>query len=165
MAEITTVIGAESLVKGRIAGDEDVLVEGRVEGQIALSKTLYVEASGIVVADVNVDQAVIGGTVVGDVHARTAVQVTATGRVVGQVSAPRIVVSEGARLRASLDTAQQPASGAGSAARPAAPGAAAPAWRPAPAAPAAGSSVVGQALAARPTLASALEEEKKKTSR
>lgn len=104
MADIITVIVEGTLVRGRLSGDEDVIVAGRLEGEIALSRALYVEETGVVIANVAVEQAVIGGTVVGDVYARTGIQVAATGRVVGELRAPRIVVAEGATLKARLDT-------------------------------------------------------------
>ena len=66
-----TVIGESIFVSGHLSGDEDLTVLGRVEGTISLSQTLYVAESGIVKANVAVDDAVISGVVVGNVTATT----------------------------------------------------------------------------------------------
>ena len=47
-----TVIGAGIQVNGRVSGEEDLHVEGRLEGSVALTETFYVAAAGTVVAGV-----------------------------------------------------------------------------------------------------------------
>ena len=98
-----TVIGAHTHVKGNLQGDEDLNVIGRVDGTISLTKTLIVEPTGVVVADVNVLKAVISGTVVGNITADEMVHITEEGRVVGDISSPRVVLVEGASFRGNVD--------------------------------------------------------------
>ena len=101
--EAATVIGESLLVTGQLSGDQDMTVLGRVEGTIQLSRTLYVDVGGIVKADVEVANAVISGIVVGNVTASQSVQVTETGRLVGDLRAPRIVIVAGARVRGQVE--------------------------------------------------------------
>ncbi len=102
-SELSTVIGDSILISGNLEGDEDLTIRGRVEGSIRLTRTLIVEASGIVKADVTVKDAVISGVVVGNVTASDSVQLTAEGRMVGDISAPRVIIVDGASFRGRVD--------------------------------------------------------------
>ncbi len=97
------VIGAKTTVKGDILGDEDVQVEGTVEGLIRISRDVRIGPSGVVRATVEAVSIVISGEVVGDCCATGRVEIQATGRLTGNVRAPRIVIAEGAMFRGSSD--------------------------------------------------------------
>jgi len=70
---------------------------------VRLTRTLIVEASGVVKADVAVKDAVISGVVVGNVTASDSVQITSEGRMVGDISAPRVIIVDGASFRGRVD--------------------------------------------------------------
>ncbi|MEM6732723.1 MAG: polymer-forming cytoskeletal protein, partial [Myxococcota bacterium] len=91
------------LVRGNLQGDEDLTVLGRVEGSVELTRTLIVENGGIVKADVEVRNAVISGIVVGNITASDSVEITESGRVVGDISSPRVLIVDGARFRGLVD--------------------------------------------------------------
>src|SRR3569833_3559887 len=97
-----TIIGESILVSGRLDGDEDLTVRGRVEGNINLTKTLTIESSGIVKADVSVRNCIISGVVVGNVTATESVELTQEGRMVGAIKAPRVIIVDGASFRGAL---------------------------------------------------------------
>ena len=82
MSEVT-VIGSNTVVNGNLEGDEDLTIEGRVEGTINLSRTLTIEINGVVHANINVRNAIISGVLVGNVEAEDSVHITEEGRVVG----------------------------------------------------------------------------------
>lgn len=94
-----TMVGESIVITGNLTGDEDLIILGRVEGTISLSRTLFVSTNGIAKADVAVENAVISGVVVGNVSATDSIQITETGRVVGDLNAPRIMITTGARVR------------------------------------------------------------------
>jgi cytoskeletal protein CcmA (bactofilin family) len=98
-----TIIGNNTFVNGNLEGDEDLTVEGRVEGSINLSKTLTIEVGGVVRANINVRNAVISGILVGNIAAQESVHVTEQGRVVGDISAPRVILVDGASFRGNVD--------------------------------------------------------------
>ncbi len=98
-----TVIGESILVNGKLEGDEDLTVRGRVYGSITLTKTLIVESSGVVKADAQVRNAVVSGVVVGNITATESVQLTKEGRMVGDIAAPRVIIVEGAAFRGHVD--------------------------------------------------------------
>ncbi len=60
-SDATTIIGESILISGSLNGDEDLTVRGRVEGTLTLTKTLVVEPTGIVKAEVQVRNCVIAG--------------------------------------------------------------------------------------------------------
>ena len=103
MADKQTVIGEKTKVSGNLEGDEDLVVKGRVEGNVKLSKTLHVEAGGIVVADVDVKDCVVSGAVVGDIIASDSVHITNGGKMVGDIKAPRVIIVSGAAFRGRID--------------------------------------------------------------
>jgi cytoskeletal protein CcmA (bactofilin family) len=98
-----TIVGESILISGNLQGDEDLTVLGRVHGNITLTKTLTVEESGRVKADVDVRNAVISGIVVGNITASDSVELTEQGRVVGDIKAPRVIIVDGARFRGNVD--------------------------------------------------------------
>jgi cytoskeletal protein CcmA (bactofilin family) len=99
----TTCIGESILISGSLNGDEDLTVRGRVEGTLTLTKTLVVEPTGIVKAEVQVRNCVIAGAVVGNVTATESVEITKEGRMVGDIAAPRVIIVDGASFRGRID--------------------------------------------------------------
>ncbi len=98
-----TVIGPSILISGKLTGDEDLTVRGRVEGELNLSKTLIVETSGIVKANVSVRNAIVSGVVVGNITATESVELTRDGRMVGDINSPRVIIVDGASFRGHVD--------------------------------------------------------------
>jgi cytoskeletal protein CcmA (bactofilin family) len=97
------VIGTRTTVKGEISGDEEILVEGTVEGQIKITKDLRVGQGGMVKAMVDAQSVVISGELLGDCHAAQRVEIQATGRLTGNIRAPRVVIAEGAVFKGNSD--------------------------------------------------------------
>jgi cytoskeletal protein CcmA (bactofilin family) len=90
------VVGAKTVVKGEIGGEEDVVVEGTVEGQVRIARDLRVAPGGSVKANVSAHSVIVAGELIGDCHAAHKVELTATGRLTGNIRAPKIVIAEGA---------------------------------------------------------------------
>jgi cytoskeletal protein CcmA (bactofilin family) len=103
MADNETVIGPETRVSGELRGEENLLVRGRVDGKIQITETLTVEAGGIVQADVEARVVLVAGVLAGNVVASEIVRLTSKARVVGDLSAPRIVIEEGAAYRGRVE--------------------------------------------------------------
>lgn len=99
----STIIGESILINGNLNGEEDLTVLGRVEGTISLTKTLNIEESGIVKANISVRNAIVSGVVVGNITATDSVEITEVGRMVGDIKAPRVIIVDGARYRGAVD--------------------------------------------------------------
>ena len=96
-------IGDGITVNGRLTGDEDVTVEGRVDGTVALNSHLVVAEDGEVVAEVDCDSVTIEGTLDGDVVAQDTVRLMPGCNVTGNIRAPRINIEEGALFKGNID--------------------------------------------------------------
>lgn len=99
-------IGKSLHVKGELSGSEDLAIEGRVEGSINLNGfSVTIGQTGRVAAEIHAKSVVVGGLVNGDINAIERVEVAATGTMVGDVRAPRVVLVDGARFKGSIDMA------------------------------------------------------------
>ena len=99
----TCVIGAKTVIKGEITGDEDVVVDGLVDGSVRITRDLRVGNGGTVKATVEAQSISVSGELVGDCVATTRVEIQSTGKVTGNIRAPRIVIAEGAMFRGNSD--------------------------------------------------------------
>jgi len=99
----TTTIGPTIVIRGRIKSDEDLIVKGRIEAEISSSKAVQIENSGIVKANLAVKSAKISGVLVGNIQAESRVELSPDGRMVGDILAPRIVISDGAAFKGRID--------------------------------------------------------------
>jgi cytoskeletal protein CcmA (bactofilin family) len=97
------IIGSKTVVKGDITGDETVLVEGTVEGTLSISRDLRVGPGGKVKATVKAHSIVVAGEISGDCQAEQRVHLEATGRLTGNIRAPRVVIVEGATFKGNSD--------------------------------------------------------------
>ncbi|MCA3016598.1 MAG: polymer-forming cytoskeletal protein [Myxococcaceae bacterium] len=98
-----TIIGSSIVIDGEISGDEDLVIQGTVKGKIALKESLFVEASGVVEADIEVQNVDVAGRVTGNIAATDKVELKADCRVVGDVRAPRILIADGASFKGNVD--------------------------------------------------------------
>jgi cytoskeletal protein CcmA (bactofilin family) len=115
----STIIGESILINGNLQGDEDLTVRGRVEGTVRLSRTLVVEPSGVVRAEVQVRNCIIAGAVIGNVTATESVEITKEGRMVGDIAAPRVIIVDGASFKGRVDMGEVDVGAERPAARPA----------------------------------------------
>lgn len=96
-------IGPSISIKGDISGDEDILIEGRVEGAIQLRRhNVTVGSSGRVTADIHGKRICIDGEVKGDLLGDE-VLIRKSGRVEGNAKAPRVTLENGCNFRGSID--------------------------------------------------------------
>ena len=88
-------IGPSIVIKGTVSGDEDLLVQGRVEGSIELKDNeVSVGQSGRVTADVDAKVVKIDGEVTGDISGAEKVVISKSGNVRGNIVAPRVTLED-----------------------------------------------------------------------
>ena len=104
-SEAPTVIGKDAFIKGELRSTTDMLIEGRVEGEIHGTRVIVGE-SGDVQARIAAQVLTVRGTVRGDCEGSKKVEITATGKVFGNVASRAIVVAEGATFRGASKMAQ-----------------------------------------------------------
>lgn len=100
--ELATVIGTKARFVGEITGDEDIVIHGRFEGNIQVSRRVTVAASGEVKGDICGRSVVVGGRVHGQIRADERAELLASASVQGNVNAPKVVIAEGAQLQGNV---------------------------------------------------------------
>jgi cytoskeletal protein CcmA (bactofilin family) len=106
-------IGKSLHIKGELSGDEDLTVDGTVEGKITLNgHSVTIGQNGSVTGEIHSKSVVVGGQVRGNITAVEKVEVAATGHVLGDVRAPRVVVADGAKFKGRIDMDTDSGSGA-----------------------------------------------------
>lgn len=101
---VSAVIGATIKIKGEIEGDENLIIEGKVEGTVNLgSKHVTVGQSGAVYANINAQVVKVEGEVKGDMTGKEKVIISKTGKVQGNIVAPRVTLEDGAKFKGSID--------------------------------------------------------------
>ena len=103
MADTACVIGKGIQIRGNLSGSGDLVVEGRVEGHIALQDHLLVEQTGTVVADVDTQELTVNGNMSGNITAAERVSISSSATVVGDIRTPRLVISDGGRFRGTVE--------------------------------------------------------------
>lgn len=103
-----SVLGPTIKIKGELQADEDLLIEGRVEGTIEHTQSLTIGKEGSVKADIRAKYITVEGTVDGDLKGNKAVLINSSGVVNGNVFAPSVSLVEGARFNGSIDMDSPP---------------------------------------------------------
>ena len=103
MADTPCVIGRGITVKGNLSGAEELVVEGAVEGHIALKNHLTIKESGRVTADITTESLLVHGQVSANIEARDLVSLSAEASVVADIKAPRVVLEDGARFKGRIE--------------------------------------------------------------
>lgn len=99
-----SVIAGSAVIRGNVRGDTSLEILGRVEGDVGVTGDLSIGPDAVIVGAVSGARVLVGGSVEGDVSGTEAVVVADTGRVVGDLVAPRIGMSEGAQVRGNVRT-------------------------------------------------------------
>ena len=97
-------IGPSIFIKGDLTGDEDLVIEGRVEGKVDLKQNnVTVGRNGRVRADVFGRIVTIEGEVDGNVFAQEQAILRQSGAIRGNIAAPRVILEDGSRFKGSID--------------------------------------------------------------
>jgi len=98
-----TILGPTLEIEGEIEGDEDLVIQGRVQGNIKSRKSLTVDASGVVLATIATHSMVVSGRLDGNVEATDKVEICKEGVMVGDIKAPRVVIADGAKFKGNIE--------------------------------------------------------------
>lgn len=100
-------IGKSITVRGDVSGDEDLLIQGRIEGSVNLKQhAVVVGREGEVKADVIARMITVEGLVEGNLTAEEQVILRASAVLQGNITSPRVVLEDGARFRGGVDTGE-----------------------------------------------------------
>jgi cytoskeletal protein CcmA (bactofilin family) len=100
----TARLGASLHIKGEISGNEDLHIDGSVEGLVQLDdRKLTVGASAKLTADVVAREVVVYGSVKGNLRARDRIEIKKDGSVIGDLTTARIMIEDGAYFKGSIE--------------------------------------------------------------
>ncbi len=96
-------IGKSITIRGDVSGEEDLIIEGRVEGRVELANHhLTVGPNGHIEAEIVAKEVTIIGRVSGNVTATERTEIQESGRLDGDLLSPRLLVQEGAQVNGSV---------------------------------------------------------------
>ncbi|MHB1192668.1 MAG: bactofilin family protein [Longimicrobiales bacterium] len=102
-------IGRSIAIRGEVTGEEDLVIEGRVDGAVDLKQhSVTVGSGGLVKAGITGRMVTVEGTVQGDIRAEEVVVLRSTAVVQGDITTPRLVLEDGASFRGAVDMGDKP---------------------------------------------------------
>lgn len=97
-------IGPSITIKGDVSGDEDLVIQGRIEGKVNLGQhNVTIGPDGRVKADVHGRTVIVEGEVEGDLLAQEQIILRQTAKVQGSIAAPRVSLEDGAVFRGAIE--------------------------------------------------------------
>ena len=97
-------IGAGIRIKGQVTGNEDLQIDGIVDGPVSLKcHELTVGSDARLTSEIQAGDVVAYGKVVGDVHARGRVDIKREGSITGNISCARISIEDGAHFKGRIE--------------------------------------------------------------
>jgi len=101
--ERTSILGPTIQFKGELSAEEDLIIQGRIDGTISHKQRLTIGREGAVHANVDAQSVVIEGVMEGDVRAEKSVAVKETARMTGNIAAPSVTIQQGANFNGNVD--------------------------------------------------------------
>ena len=106
-------IGQSIQIEGTLSGNEDVIIDGSVQGTVKLNgHSLIVGPNGKIRAGLSAKSVTVQGEVNGNITANDKIQIASSGSVKGDLRAPRIALDDGASFKGSVDMGTEKAKGA-----------------------------------------------------
>lgn len=91
-----TIVGASVKLKGNLRSDGDILIEGMVTGDLKTSGAVVIGESASVVANIKGQNVAVAGVVQGNIEASDKLEISNTGKVIGDIAANVLSISAGA---------------------------------------------------------------------
>jgi cytoskeletal protein CcmA (bactofilin family) len=96
-------LGNSMKIKGKISSDEYLTVDGQVEGNINISKTLTIGKNGYVNGTINADMVRLDGKAEGNITAANKLEIASSGTFHGTIKSDKLVIEEGATFRGKVN--------------------------------------------------------------
>ena len=98
-----SVLGPTLRFRGELSAQEDLVVQGSVEGSITHTQNLTIGTDGSMTGNIRARVIIIDGKVDGDLYATESVNIRATAKVKGNVFAPRVAIQDGAFFQGQVE--------------------------------------------------------------
>ncbi len=100
----TSRLGSSLYLKGEIVGNEDLFIEGRVEGLVQLDeRKVMIGATAKLTADIIAGEVIVYGNVKGNVRGKGKIEIKKDGSVSGDLTTAQIIIEDGAYFKGSIE--------------------------------------------------------------
>lgn len=105
----TATIGESVKINGDLSGKEDLIINGTVEGTVDFRESnVYVGDKGKVNANITARNITVAGELKGELRGSEQVAIKSSGRVTGDIRAPRVVLNDGCQFKGLVDMEDKP---------------------------------------------------------
>jgi len=94
VATQSALVGKTLLVKGEVYSEEEIIIEGKIQGKITVKNRVIIGRDGVVEAEIDAREIIIKGKVTGNVRGSQRVEIVAAGTLHGNIQAPRVVIAD-----------------------------------------------------------------------
>lgn len=95
--------GKTMKIEGEVTSEEDLTIEGKVDGEINVSKTVTIGRDGYVKGKISASVVHISGEAEGHVQASKKLEISSEGKYTGNIQSEIIRVAEGAKLKGGIN--------------------------------------------------------------
>jgi cytoskeletal protein CcmA (bactofilin family) len=99
----SSLVGKTLLIKGEIFSEDEILIEGRVQGKITVKNRVIIGRAGDVEAEIDAKDVVIKGKVTGNVRGSQRVEIVPAGILHGNIQAPRVVIADSGLFEGNIE--------------------------------------------------------------
>lgn len=104
-----TVIGEKIKIEGNIRGDEHLVIEGSMKGNVEMEKNNFtIGSKGRVEGEINALNVKVSGQMIGNIKTEGKVEITKEADFVGDIKAKSISVQDGAYFKGSIELSKEP---------------------------------------------------------
>ncbi|MGH7799013.1 MAG: bactofilin family protein [Thermodesulfobacteriota bacterium] len=97
-------IGKSIFIKGEVSGRQDLIIDGRVEGEIQLKENqVTIGEYGKISGEIHAKSIIIQGEVIGNMFAEEKIEIKTSGSLIGDISSPRLIIDDGAYFKGRID--------------------------------------------------------------
>lgn len=104
--QISTIIGMSAECNGDFTADGAIRIDGTINGNVVVTDTVIVGASGCINGDIHAQKVIIGGEVYGNLDVPEKVELTSTARLIGDITTNGLVIDEKAIFQGSCNMNQ-----------------------------------------------------------
>ena len=90
----SSLMGKTLLIKGEIYSEDEIVIEGRIQGKITVKNRVTIGRDGNVEAEIDGREVIIKGKVTGNVRGSQRVEIVPAGSLHGNIHSPRVVIAD-----------------------------------------------------------------------
>ena len=103
----SSLVGKTLLIKGEIFSEDEILIEGKIQGKITVKNRVVIGRDGDVEAEIEARDVVIKGKVTGNVRGSQRVEIVPAGTLHGNITSPRVVIADSGFFEGNIEMKQQ----------------------------------------------------------